>query len=236
MSRDRIDLNADVGEGCGSDAALFGIVTSANVACGWHAGDEETMRATVRAALQNGVAIGAHPSYPDREHFGRRAMDRSPDQVYSDVIAQLRALGKVVREEGARLSHVKAHGALYNEAARNRRVADAVARAVRDFDSSLAVVALAGSVAVDAAREAGLRAHAEIFADRRYMPDGTLVPRGEPGATIDDAQEAVAQTLALMQRGADTICLHGDGPRALEFARAIREALTAAGISICTPQ
>lgn len=231
-----IDLNADVGEGCGNDAALFEIVTSANVACGWHAGDDATMRATVRAALQRGVAIGAHPSYPDRENFGRRPMNRAPDDVYRDVTTQLQALSVVAREEGAHLTHVKAHGALYNEAARNREIAGAVARAVRDFDPSLALVALAGSVAVDAGRDAGLRTLAEIFADRRYTPDGALVPRGTHGATIDDAGEAVAQTLALIERGADTVCLHGDGPHAVEFARAIRAALDAAGITICTPQ
>ena len=227
-----LDLNADVGEGCGNDAALFELVTSANIACGWHAGDEPTMRETVRAALSRNVVIGAHPSYPDRENFGRAAMDRSPDDVYRDVISQLDSLKAVVASEGAELHHVKAHGALYNAASRDANLAGAIARAVYDFDPRLALVGLAGGATIDAARRIGLRPIAEIFADRRYTQDGQLVPRGTPGALIDDVDEAVEQTLTLMDRGAETVCLHGDGAHALEFARAIRTALIANGIQI----
>ncbi|HEY9086208.1 MAG TPA: 5-oxoprolinase subunit PxpA [Candidatus Tyrphobacter sp.] len=233
MSAKQIDLNADVGEGCGNDALLFEFVTSANIACGWHAGDEATMTATVRAALEHGVAIGAHPSFPDREHFGRTEMARTPHEVYEDVTAQLRALASVASREGTHLRHVKPHGALYNMAARSETLADAVARAVRDHDASLALVGLAGSASISAARRAGLRAVEEVFADRGYSPDGSLLPRGTPGALIDDAGRAVAQALAFAERGfGQTLCVHGDGPHALEFARRIRAALAAAGVEV----
>jgi UPF0271 protein len=233
MSVTRIDLNADVGEGCGNDEALFALVTTANVACGWHAGDDATMAATVRAALQHGVAVGAHPSFPDREHFGRREMDRAPGDVYDDVQAQLEALERIVAREDATLHHVKPHGALYNVSARNDDLADAVALAVRDYDRSLALVGLAGSASIRAARRAGLRAVEEVFADRAYAADGTLLPRGSAGALINDPDRAVAQALDFAERAAgETICLHGDGPHALDFARRIRAALLAAGIEV----
>jgi 5-oxoprolinase (ATP-hydrolysing) subunit A len=229
----RIDLNADVGEGCGSDAALFEYVTTANVACGWHAGDEATMTATVRAALERRVVVGAHPSFPDREHFGRMEMARSPEEIYSDVQAQLDALSQIASREGTKLHHVKPHGALYNVSARDGAVADAVARAVRDYDRSLALVGLAGSVSVRAAERAGIRAIEEVFADRGYTPEGTLIRRGTAGALIDDADRAVAQALDFVDRGrGQTICLHGDGPHALEFARRIHAALVDAGVEI----
>jgi 5-oxoprolinase (ATP-hydrolysing) subunit A len=232
----RIDLNADLGEGCGDDDALLAIVTSANIACGVHAGDEGMMDATVRSAIAHRVTIGAHPSYPDREHFGRVALDRSPEQVYDDVVAQVRALEAIVRARGAQLHHVKAHGALYNVAARDRAVADAISRAVREIDPALAVVGLAGGAQLESAREHGLRAIAEVFADRGYRPDGSLIPRGEPGALIDDVGNAVAQALDLARSGrGQTLCLHGDGPHALEFARAIRSALAHAGVALRAP-
>ena len=228
-----IDLNADLGEGCGDDAALLEIVTSANVACGAHAGDVETMRATIAAALSTGAVLGAHPSFPDREHFGRIAMVRTPEQIALDVTEQLAELDAVARELGARLRHVKAHGALYNVAARHRDVADAISRAVRDYDRALAIVGLAGGEQLASARHHGLRAIAEVFADRNYRPDGTLVPRGEPHALIEDVDEAVAQALRLVREGrGETICLHGDGPHALDFARAIRSALERSGIEV----
>jgi len=229
----RIDLNADLGEGCGDDEALLAIVTSANVACGAHAGDERTMDATVRAAARQGVAIGAHPSYPDRENFGRTAMTRTPEQIFADVSAQIRALDAIARAHGARLRHVKAHGALYNVAARDRSVADAISRAVYAIDPQLAVVGLAGGEQLPSARAFGLRAIAEVFADRGYQPDGALIPRGQPGALIDDVDAVVVQALALARSGAgETICLHGDGPHALAFAHAIRRALEGAGITV----
>ncbi len=228
-----MDLNADLGEGCGNDDALMAIVSSANIACGAHAGDAQTMVATVRSAIRHGAAIGAHPSYPDRERFGRVAMDRSPLEIYADVVAQVRALEAIARDQGVRLRHVKPHGALYNVAARDRSVADAISLAVRDVDSSLALVGLAGGTQLESARAHGLRAIAEVFADRGYQPDGTLIPRGEEGALIQDVDEAVAQALDLTRNGrGETICLHGDGPRALEFARAIRDAFEREGIPV----
>ncbi len=233
MTDESIDLNADVGEGCGDDAALFALVTSANVACGVHAGDAATMRATLRAARERGVVVGAHPSYPDRAGFGRTAMERTPEQIYGDVRAQIAALALVAEEEGVRLRHVKAHGALYNVAARDRAVADAISRAVRDHDAGLAIVGLAAGEQIASARAHGLRAIREVFADRAYRADGTLVPRSEPGALIDDAERAVAQALAFVrERSGETICLHGDGPHALAFARRIRDALAEAGVHV----
>ncbi|HTZ55099.1 MAG TPA: 5-oxoprolinase subunit PxpA [Candidatus Acidoferrum sp.] len=228
-----IDLNADLGEGCGDDEALLGIVTSANIASGGHAGNRATMETTVRAAIAHGVAIGAHPSYPDRAGFGRMQMERSPDEIFDDVLAQIRALATIADAQGARLRHVKAHGALYNVAARDRAVADAISRAVVAFDPELAIVGLAGGAQLLSARTHGLRAIAEVFADRGYRDDGSLIPRGQPGALIEDVDAAVAQALALARSGAgQTICIHGDGPHALAFARAIRAALEDAGITV----
>lgn len=228
-----VDLNADLGEGYGNDAALMEIVTSANVACGWHAGDEQTMRDVVRLALHFGVAIGAHPSYPDRANFGRSPMPRSADDVYSDVSEQIRILAAVAAAEGGALHHVKAHGALYNAAARDRVVAGAIARAVRDFDSTLLVYGLAGSEITGACRDLGLRAVEEIFADRHYTIAGALVPREEPGALIHDAKESVAQTLSMIRRGiGETVCVHGDTPQAVALARALRSHLATAGIAL----
>ncbi len=228
-----IDLNADLGEGCGDDAALMGIVTSANIACGAHAGDEETMRETVRLAQRNGVAVGAHPSFPDRENFGRIDMQRAPHEIYEDVRSQIEALAEIAREEGATLHHVKAHGALYNLAARDVAVADAISRAVADVSTSLLVYGLAGGRQIESARAHGLRTAGEGFADRRYMSDGSLVPRARPDALIDDEEEAVQQALTIVDENrAETICLHGDAPHAIAFARRIREAFTRANITI----
>jgi UPF0271 protein len=191
------------------------------------------MAATVRAAERHGVAIGAHPSYPDRETFGRTVMTRTPEQIFDDVGAQIRTLDAIARAHGARLRHVKAHGALYNVAARDRTVADAISRAVHAIDPQLIVVGLAGGEQLTSARAFGLRAVGEVFADRGYRADGSLIPRGEPGALIDDVDAAVVQALALARSAAgETICLHGDGPHALEFARAIRAALESAHISV----
>ncbi len=240
-----IDLNADLGEGCGTDAALLALVSTANVACGAHAGDASTMEATLRAAQARGVRVGAHPSYPDREHFGRRVLARSCDEIAADVSSQLRTLMAIAERLGVRIAHVKPHGALYNVAADDGAVARAVVGAARALDPALAMVGLAGGVLLDAARDAGLRAIAEGFADRRYTPEGRLVARGVPGALIDDPDEAAEQALAIALGGslvaidgqrvrvvAQTICLHGDGPRALEFARCVRHRLSAAGVAI----
>lgn len=241
----QIDLNADLGEGCGSDEALLALISSANIACGWHAGDASTMLQTVQWALAKGVAIGAHPSYPDRENFGRTEMQRDPRDIYADVLYQIGALAAIVSAQGGRLAHVKAHGALYNQAARNRAQAQAIVDAVRDFDPRLTFFGLAGSVMIEVAREAGLTVKEEVFADRGYNPDGSLVRRGTPGALLDDDEAVLSQTLSMVRDHkvraidgqwipiqADTVCLHGDGPHALAFAQRIRDRLREEGIAV----
>jgi 5-oxoprolinase (ATP-hydrolysing) subunit A len=240
-----VDLNADLGEGAPDDAELLALVSSANIACGWHAGDARLMQATVVAALERGVAIGAHPSYPDRENFGRNEMQLPPAEVRADLIYQVGALDALVRAAGGRLHHVKPHGALYNQAARDPALASAIAAAVLDVNPALVVYGLAGGELLKAAERAGLRAVAEVFADRGYRADGSLVPRSQPGAFVEDTDEAVARTLRMVREGvvqavsgetvplqAQTICLHGDGPHALAFARAIHTALTQAGVQL----
>jgi UPF0271 protein len=192
----QIDLNADLGEGAGSDEALLGLVSSANIACGWHAGDAKTMRQCVRWAMEHGVAIGAHPSFPDRENFGRSTMHLPPDEIVANVLYQVGALAAIVKAEGGKLSHVKAHGQLYNQAVKEPELADALCEAVRRFDPSLKFFGLAGSGMIDAARRAGLTPVEEVFADRGYMPDGSLVPRSQPGALIE-RRRAVAGPDAL---------------------------------------
>jgi len=244
-SRFNVDLNADLGEGAPDDAELLALVSSANIACGWHAGDARLMQSCATAALAHGVAIGAHPSYPDRENFGRSEMQLGAAQVQADLIYQIGALDALVRAQGGRLHHVKPHGALYNQAARDPALADAIAAAVRAVDPGLALYGLAGSELLRAAERAGLRAVAEVFADRGYRADGSLVPRGQAGAHVDDVNEAVARTLRMVREGvvqavtgetvpmqAQTICLHGDGPHALAFARAMHAALTQAGVQL----
>jgi len=230
-----VDLNADLGEGCGADAELLTLVSSANIACGFHAGDAQTMLESVREALKNGVAIGAHPSFPDRENFGRTAMNLPPDTVYAQMLYQIGALAAIVRAEGGQLCHVKPHGMLYNQAAKDAVLADAIARAVHAVDSNLILVGLAGSELIRAGERYGLATREEVFADRGYRADGSLVPRSEPGALIDDEEQALSQTLEMVRHGkvksisgewtsvrAQTVCLHGDGEHALEFARRLR--------------
>jgi UPF0271 protein len=243
-----IDLNADLGEGCGSDAELLELVSSVNIACAWHAGSADDMLTVVRAALRRGIAIGAHPSYADREHFGRRELQLPPDAVRAALLYQVGALAAIVRAEGGELAHVKPHGALYNQAARDPGLAQVIAAAVRDFDPRLKVMGLAGSVFVQAVRAQGLTALEEGFADRRYTADGALAPRGTPGAVLDDVDEVLRQVLSMVQAGSvialegsarrihiDTLCLHGDGPHALDFARAIRKRLREEGIEVRAP-
>ena len=241
----QIDLNADLGEGAGSDEALLGLVSSANIACGWHAGDAKTMRQCVRWAVEHGVAIGAHPSFPDRENFGRSTMHLPPDEIVANVLYQVGALAAIVKAEGGKLSHVKPHGQLYNQAVKEPELADALCEAVRRFDPSLRFFGLAGSGMIDAARRAGLTPVEEVFADRGYMPDGSLVPRSQPGALIEDEEQSLAQTLSLVRDrkvtaidgstvpvNAQTVCLHGDGAHALAFARRIRDRLQQEGIAV----
>lgn len=240
-----IDLNADVGEGCASDAELLTLVTSANIACGYHAGDAQTMLACVRQALKNGVAVGAHPSFPDRENFGRTAMQLPPSTVYAQTLYQVGALAAIVRSEGGTLRHVKPHGMLYNQAAKDASLADAIAQAVFAVDPALILVGLAGSELTRAGERRGLATRQEVFADRGYLADGQLVPRSLPGALIDDEELALAQTLEMVQNGrvqsvegqwtpvmAQTICLHGDGEHALAFARRLRSAFDALKITV----
>jgi len=249
----RIDLNADLGESFGAwrmgdDGALLALVSSANIACGFHAGDPVIMRRTVELAAARGVAIGAHIALPDLQGFGRREMRVSAGEAHALTLYQLGALAAFTRAAGVPLAHVKPHGALYNMAARDATLATAIARAVHDFDPALRLVGLAGSALLDAGRAAGLAVAAEAFADRRYRADGSLQPRGEAGALLEDADQACAQALGIVRDGAvtavdgrrvplhaDTLCLHGDGPHAAEFARRLREALGAAGVQIAAP-
>ena len=241
----QIDLNADLGEGCDNDEALLALVSSANIACGWHAGDAKTMRQCVRWAIDNGVAIGAHPSFPDRENFGRSEMNLPVDDVIAGMLYQIGALAAIVKAEGGRLAHVKPHGALYNQAVKDPALADALCEAVRRFDPSLKFFGLAGSGMIEAATRAGLQPVEEVFADRAYNADGSLVSRKLPGALIESDAQAIAQTLSLVRDhrvtaidgstvavNAQSVCLHGDGAHALEFAQRIRERLASEGISV----
>ena len=229
----RVDLNADVGEECGQDAALMRCITSANIACGLHAGNPAVMRETVRLAREHGVAVGAHPGFDDRQHFGRRDLQLPPDRITDLVVRQIESLAEIAADADVRLQHVKAHGALYNIAVRDRHVADAIARAAKSVDGSLVVLGLPGSALIAAAEAAGLRVAREAFADRAYRPDGTLVPRSEPGAVIHDPAEVLSRVVDLAHRSdVQTICVHGDTPGAAELASRIRAALEAAGIRL----
>lgn len=250
MTITTLDLNCDMGESYGAwrmgdDAAVLPLVSSANIACGFHGGDPGTMRQTVALALQHGVALGAHPSLPDLAGFGRRVMQLSPQEAYDAVVYQIGALAGVAASQGARLHHVKAHGALYNMAARDPALAQAICAAVRDVDPDLVLYGLAGSAWIDQGHAAGLRVAQEVFADRSYQDDGSLTARNQPGAMITDAAQAVAQALQMVREGtvtsvsgkrvrlrADTLCIHGDQPGAAGFARAIGQALRAAGVAI----
>jgi 5-oxoprolinase (ATP-hydrolysing) subunit A len=254
MSARRLDLNCDMGESYGSwsignDAALLDHVTSANIACGFHAGDPGTMRRTVRLAVEKGVAIGAHPSLPDLQGFGRRTMGITPDEAYDLVVYQVGALAAFAQACGGRLAHVKPHGALYNMAASDRRLADAVAAAVKDTNSRLVLFGLAGSELVRAGEAASLTVANEVFADRTYQDDGTLTPRSRPDAIIRDVDASIEHVLRMVEEGrvktlqgaqvavrADTLCIHGDEPEALAFVQKIRHALAARGIELAPVQ
>ena len=244
----RIDLNADVGEFTGpssQDAVLIPLVTSINVACGLHAGDPHTMRRTAELALQHGVAIGAHPGFPDRDGFGRREMRLSPADAVDLVAYQIGALSAVAAACGGQVRHVKPHGALYNMAAEDSALADAIARAVAAVDRRLILVGLAGSHLLEAGRQAGLQVAGEAFADRGYRPDGRLLTRGAEGAVIVDAEAIAARAVRMVRTRqvvardgdivpleADTICIHGDTPGAPALAAHLRAALLDAGVSL----
>lgn len=249
-----IDLNCDLGESFGAyrmgdDAGVLPFVTSANVACGAHAGDPSVMRRTVAAALEHGVAIGAHPGFPDLAGFGRREMGISPQEAYDLVLYQVGALAAFATAAGTALRHVKPHGALYNMACADAALAEAIARAVRDLDARLILFGLAGSELQRAAQGAGLRFAREAFADRAYAADGSLVRRGAPGATIDDPHEAVRRAVEIAAEGrtrtaeggelrldADTVCIHGDRPDAARLARTLRKGLERSGVRVAAPR
>lgn len=240
-----IDLNCDMGEGMSSDAALMDVVTSINIACGFHAGGLSVMRRTVDLAIQKDVNIGAHPSYLDTEGFGRRPMELSPDEVFDIVVYQVSALKGICETSGGVLTHVKPHGALYNTAAKHIQIANAIAKAVAAIDADLVLFGLSGSHSITQAEACGLRTASEVFADRTYTADGSLTPRTEADALITDTARSVAQVIQMIRDGsvsttngevvpivAETVCIHGDGPHALEFAVAVRDDLIAHGVSI----
>ena len=246
----RIDLNSDLGESFGAwpmgqDEALMASITSANVACGFHAGDPGVMRQTIALAKQHNVAVGAHPGFPDLVGFGRREMQATPREVEDFVVYQVAALAGVAAAQGVRLQHVKAHGALYNQACRDRPLADAIARGVAALDRSLILFGLPGSELLRAGEQAGLRIAAEIFADRAYEPDGSLASRRKPGSVIHDPALVVERAVkmardrvvvatdgSIVRLDAATMCLHGDTPGSASLARAVREALEAAGVTV----
>lgn len=228
-----IDLNADLGEGGAEDEALLDLVSSANIACGGHAGDEMTMRRAIELALASGVEIGAHPGYEDREHFGRRALVLPLDKITDLVQRQVEKLASIAAAMGAELHHVKAHGSLYNQADRDLPLADAVVKGITEISSLLILYAPPAGALAAAGRAAGLMICAEGFADRRYLENGALMPRAEPGAVIQNVGEAVAQAMEIVANGTvETLCVHGDGPTAVAILRALRAKLEDRGHQI----
>jgi UPF0271 protein len=235
-----VDLNCDLGEGIGNEEAIMPYINSANIACGYHAGDVSTMQATIRLCLQQQVNVGAHPSFLDRENFGRTSMNIPPRDIYELVTQQLIIINEVAITEGATLRHVKPHGALYNMSAADESIAKAIARAVFDFDPSLLLYGLSGSKSIDAASSIGLRTAHEAFADRTYQDDGTLTARNLPGAVLADVEQVREQVRMMVHEravlsinnkrvpmAADSICIHGDGPHAVVFARSLHQMLGA---------
>ncbi len=249
----KIDLNCDMGESygawkMGADAEVMPYISSANIACGFHAGDPATIRKTVRLAVDRGVAVGAHPSLPDLMGFGRRPMQISPQDMYDLVIYQAGAVEAFARAAGVKLHHVKCHGALYNMAANDEALSEAMVRAVKDLGSGVALYVLSGSRNFEIGKKAGIRVLGEVFADRGYSDDGTLAPRDRPGGLIEDPAACVKQVLGMVEEGyitslagkriavsADTLCLHGDQPGAVTFARKLRETFKERGIAVATP-
>ena len=247
----KIDLNCDMGESYGAwkmgdDAGIMPLITSANIACGFHGGDPATIRKTVRLAVDNGVAIGAHPSLPDIQGFGRRVMKISPQDMYDLVVYQAGAVEAFARAAGSRLHHVKCHGALYNMAATDEGLSEAMARAAKDL--GVMVYTLSNSTMMKVVKKQGLQAIAEVFADRGYSDDGTLAPRDKPGGMIEDAKKSVEQALGMIEGGtvisingkrvpvlAETLCLHGDQPGAVLFAKELRKKFAEKGIQLAAP-
>jgi 5-oxoprolinase (ATP-hydrolysing) subunit A len=243
-----VDLNSDLGEGAGHDNEILDLVSSANIACGFHAGDPASIFATIQAALERNVSLGAHPSFPDRENFGRTEMTMAPGAVYSTVAYQIGGFHALARAAGGRMNHVKAHGALYNMAARDRALADAIANAVFALDPKLILFAPAGTHLDFAATEIGLETASEVFADRNYLADGSLVPRTRRDAFVHDPREAADRILRILSEGkvravdgsevaisASTVCVHGDNPQAVAFVRKLRERLEAEDVLIAAP-
>ena len=237
----KIDLNCDMGENVGNDEEIMPYITSANIACGFHAGDETSMRTTVRLAKRFGVAVGAHPGWNDTDGFGRQEMALPPAEVEALILYQVEALYTMAKAEGLELHHVKPHGALYNQAAQDKVLANAIARAVKQFSKDLILVGLAGSSSIEAGIDAGLRVANEGFPDRNYNPDGTLVSRKQANAILRSPEEVAAHAMELAQKGVDfggqrvsveTLCIHGDHPQAAQNAKQVREALAEAGIEI----
>ncbi|WP_186580764.1 5-oxoprolinase subunit PxpA [Aquibacillus kalidii] len=245
-----VDLNCDMGEGfgnytIGNDQAIIPYVSSVNIACGFHAGDPSTMNKTVKQAIAHNVKIGAHPGLPDLNGFGRRMIDISPDEAYELTIYQVGALQGFVRSNRGNLHHVKAHGALYNMACKKESIASAIANAVADLDKTLILVGLSKSKLIDAGKAVGLQVAEEVFADRTYQADGTLTPRSENGAVINDEKQAINQVIQMITEGsvtaidgsriaiqADTICVHGDSPHALTFVKQLRQAFDRYSITL----
>jgi len=246
----RVDVNSDLGESFGAykmgmDDKVLPLVTSANIACGFHAGDPTVMKKTVRLAMASGAALGAHPGMPDLVGFGRRKLDISLEDAYNIVVYQVGALAAFAKAAGGKLQHVKPHGALYNMAGKDAKLAEAIAQAIYDVDKSLILFALAGSESITAAEKIGLKTASEVFADRSYQEDGSLTPRSKPGAMITDEDASIKQVLSMVMDHkvttlsgkvipvkADTLCIHGDGEKALLFAEKIRKALTENGVEI----
>ncbi len=239
----KIDLNSDLGEGALFDADIIPLITSANIACGFHAGDCALMKKTVGLCKANSVSFGAHPGYPDRENFGRTNMDVTSEQVYEYTLYQLGALGAFAEASGVKMSHVKPHGAMYNMAAKNKELSNAIADAVKDYDDSLILLALSGSEMIKAAKAKGIKYASEVFADRAYESDGTLRARKLEGSMITDENEAINRVIRMIKEGkvtsytgedidieAHSVCVHGDGEKALDFVRALNKAFEENGI------
>ncbi|HTH55376.1 MAG TPA: 5-oxoprolinase subunit PxpA [Cyclobacteriaceae bacterium] len=242
-----IDLNCDMAEGIGNEPELMPWITSANIACGYHAGSDEEMKRTIDLCVVHNVAVGAHPSFPDRKNFGRTNMNLPPEQVYEIVVEQLQIIKKIAMSVGAELHHVKPHGALYNMAAKDKALANSLAKAVNDFDSRLILYGLSQSAMIEEARKLNLKTAHEVFADRTYQSDGSLTPRVQPNALITDESKALHQAILFVKKNkvsstsgeeismiADTLCLHGDGPHAVAFAKLIYQKLLKEQVKIQT--
>jgi len=232
------DINCDTGEGIGNDELIMPFISSANIACGYHAGDIETMRSTIELCIKYNIAVGAHPSFYDRDNFGRTEMHLSPNEIYELITQQLIIFNEVLSLSDKKINHVKPHGALYNMSAKDVFIAATIAKAVKEFDSSLILFGLSGSHSISEAKTIGLKTASEVFADRTYQDDGSLTPRSQTGALIEDEEKAIQQVLQMIQNGtvttvsgkkiqiaAETVCIHGDGKNAVAFAKRIYGAI-----------